>query len=222
MAKKQFKFFVGEVDSNGQYTGYRLAFKPNLATPRAFNDGDTEKYDLTLIVPKTDKAGIKRIKDAVNGAIDATDWSAKAKQQVKKTAFEDADGFGEYALLKDGDARNERAEDEGATTYDQRAGCYTLKLTRKASFGPPIVVDADAQPIPSMSIEGAIMAGYWVNVQAIIYCYDYQGKKGVSIQFDAVQVVKADDVFGQSNPFEAVEIEPVEVDSSGDSQEVFE
>ena len=37
MAKNQNKFFLGNLDATGQYTGYRLAFKPNIAEARAFN-----------------------------------------------------------------------------------------------------------------------------------------------------------------------------------------
>lgn len=213
MAKQQNKFFLGNKDAAGQYIGYRLAFAPNIAEARAFNEGDTKKYDVTLLIPKTDKAGIKRLQDAVNAAIDATDWSAKAKQQVKKVAW-DTDAYNDYSILKDGDARNERSAEEGANTYEQRAGHYTVKLTRKESFGPVGCYTADAQKIPDIEKAGAFMAGYWVNVNANVYCYDFNGKKGVSLQFDAVQLVKEDEIFGVENPFEVVEVEGTSFDEA--------
>lgn len=205
MAKNQNKFFLGNLDATGQYTGYRLAFKPNIAEARAFNEGDTPKFDVTLLIPKTDKAGLKRLRDAVDAAIDATDWSAKAKQQVKKVAW-DTDAFNDNSVIKDGDAKNERAAEEGASTYEQRAGHYTVKLTRKESFGPVGCFNADAVKIPEIEKAGAFQAGYWVNVSAQVYCYDFNGKKGVSLQFDAVQLIREDDIFGMDNPFSAVEV----------------
>jgi len=205
MAKNKNAFFIGDL-KEGQFVGYRLAFAPNLAEARGFNEEDNRKFDVTVLIPKTDKAGIKRIKDAINGAIDKTDWSAAAKTQVKKTAW-DFDAYNDYCIMKDGDAKNERAKDEEKTEYTQRDGHYTLKATRKESFGPPTVVDKDAEPIPGIELKGAIQSGYWVNVSANVYCYDFNGKKGVSLQFDAVQLVKEGEIFGQSNPFEAIDIE---------------
>jgi len=202
MAKTK-SFFVGDV-KGGQHVGYRLFFG-DLAEARGFNDDDKRKYSLTVLIPKEDKAGIKRVKDAVKAAIDSTDWSAKAKAQVLKTAFDDDNGYNDYAILKDGDLWNARAVDEGKEAYPQREGHYTLKMSRKESFGPPAVVDADANPIPAMHIDGEVQRGYWINVNAQVYCYDFQGKKGVSMQFDAVQKVREDEVFGQSNPFEPVD-----------------
>lgn len=219
MAKQKNAFFIGDL-KEGNRLGYRLAFNPNLAEARGFKSATGEesarKFDVTVLIPKTDKAGIKRIKDAVNKAIDSTDWSAAAKAQVKKVAW-DFDAYNDYCVMKDGDEKNARAKDEEKTEYEQRAGHYTLKATRKDSFGPPSVVNANAEPIPSIELKGAIQAGYWVNVSANVYCYDFNGKKGASIQFDAVQLVKEDEIFGQSNPFEALDIEPEVVETDGES-----
>jgi len=212
MAKTK-SFFIGDL-KGGQYTGYRMFFG-DLAEPRGFSEDAAKKYSVTVLIPKTDKAGIKRIKDAVTAAVNATDWSEKAKKQVLKTCF-DEDAYNDYAILKDGDAWNERAAEEGKEPYPQREGHYTVKCSRKDSFGAPAVFDADASPIPVIQIAGEIQRGYWINVNAQVYCYDFNGKKGAAMQFDAVQKVREDEIFGQTNPFESLDLDGDEDDVFGD------
>ena len=53
-------------------------------------------------------------------------------------------------------------------------------------------------------IDAIIQPGYHVNVQMSAYCYS-KPKFGVTLQLQAVQLVKEDAVFGRENPFGAVE-----------------
>ena len=55
--------------SNTQITTGKVRFSYcNLFTPRAVQDGAKPKYSVTLLIPKTDKFTIQKIKTAIDAA----------------------------------------------------------------------------------------------------------------------------------------------------------
>ena len=177
---------------------------PNLAEAKAFVEGTEGKFNIKMLIPKDDKEFVKNFKEWVKIQIDATDWSATQKKQVFKTAFDSDNGYNDNCALKDGDHVNARRVDEDKDPYDFYAGHYLISANRKGSFGPPLVVGTNAESILLPNIKSEIVGGYWVNVQVGSYCYS-KPKAGVSIQLLAVQKIKEDVAFGQTNPFDVLE-----------------
>lgn len=181
---------------------YRCMY-PALVSPKGF-EGSDPKYGITLLIPKSDKAGAKLIMDFVESQVGATNWKPTVKAQVKKVAKDNSDGYKDNAILKDGDKLNERREGEDKAPLDAYYNHYRLTLKRTASFGAPLVVDENAEPVDSMLLADTVKSGYWVKVQIQAYCYP-SPKPGVTLQLLGVQFIKEDEVFGQTNPFEAVD-----------------
>lgn len=179
---------------------------PSLAEPKAF-EGQTEeqaKYGIKFLIPKSDKETVALLKTYVNDTIAAhPKWPATVKKQVQKIAF-DVDPYTDNAILKDGDALNQRREDEGKEKLPAYEGHFVVGAKRNRKIGPPTVVDAKAQNIPQGLIAGEIQSGYWVNLALASYCYD-KPKQGITLSLNAVQLVKQDEVFGSESPFEALE-----------------
>ena len=192
----------------------RRCVYPTLAAPKSFTGEEASaKYNIKLLIPKTDKEFVANFKEWVKNQIASTDWTEALKKQVFKNAFNSDDGQNDNCVLKDGDHVNTRREAEGKDMVEAYAGHYIISANRKGSFGPPLVVNADSSNMTPEMIEAEIVGGYWINTQVSAYCYP-KPKPGVSIQLQAVQKVKNDEPFGRENPFDALEVEDVaDVDS---------
>lgn len=177
---------------------------PNLHEPKAFTEGDLGKYSTKFVIPKSDKAQIKKLTDAIKAAIKGADgWSAAVKTQVQKTAL-DQDPYNDYCIIKDGDEINARRVDEGKEAQEAYAGNIVVGASRSPKIGPPTVVDKDNNNIPVGLIAGEIIGGYYINVQVEVYCYS-KPKQGCTLSLQAVQKVSEAERFGASSPFEALE-----------------
>jgi len=179
---------------------------PALDAPKMFKGQEEKdaKYSITLLIPKSDKGAHKALVDFIKEAVNATDWKKPAKDAALKAALDHDNGFNDYAIVKDGDAILSRRADEGKEPIEGYAECWVVKASKKGSFGAPGVYGMDAEPMQPGAIKASIAAGYWVNAAVSCYCYD-KPKVGVSLQLSAVQLVKRDIPFGDTNPFEAVE-----------------
>ena len=193
---------------------YRCVF-PTLAEPKSFVEGDAGKYGIKILIPKSDKAGYKKVLDFITESVnECGEWKAPVKAQVIKTAKDFDGGTNDNAILKDGDLINDQRVNQDKTPVEAYAGNWVISASRKASFGAPLVVGKDAAQIPAAMIDAIIQPGYHVNVQMSAYCYS-KPKFGVTLQLQAVQLVKEDAVFGRENPFGAVESEESEDGEEG-------
>ena len=188
---------------------YRCVF-PTLGEPKSFAEGDAGKYSIKVLIPKTDKAGYKKALDFITESVnECGEWKAPVKAQVIKTAKDFDNGLNDNCVLKDGDLINEQRVNQDKSPVEAYKGHWVISAGRKASFGAPLVVGKDAQQIPAAMIDAMIQPGYHVNAQVSAYCYS-KPKFGITLQLQAVQLVKEDEVFGRENPFEAVETEESE------------
>lgn len=178
---------------------------PALDTPRAAKgvEEGKAKYSVTMLVPKKDKVLVKQIEDLIKESVNAMNWKAPVKQRVIQTAL-NVDPSNKFCALKDGDKVNERRAEEDKTLYDFYAGQRILKVTKKASFGAPGVYGADAKPIPQIEIAQEITSGDWIKAQIQVYCYEFNGEYGCTLQLLAVQKVRKGEALGNYNPFDAV------------------
>lgn len=140
--------------------------------PAAIEEGQDKKYSASLIIPKSDKATIKRINDAIDAA----------KQQGKASKFGGKIPANLKLPLRDGD--NERPEDEAY------AGCYFLNASAKTKPG---IVDKNRQPILA---QDEVYSGCYGFVSITFYPFDKAGNKGVAVGLNHIMKAKDGEPLG--------------------------
>lgn len=142
----------------------------HLWEPQAVN-GSEPKYSVSLIIPKTDKATIKAIKDAIE----------IAKQE----------GIGKFGgklpanlklPLRDGDI--ERPDDEA---YKDS---YFINCNSKDQ---PQIVDRKVQPILDRN---EFYSGCYGRASISIYAYNVNGNRGIAASVNSVQKTRDGDSLG--------------------------
>lgn len=128
----------------------------------AINEGDEEKYSVSLIIPKKDKDQVRKIEAAIEAARQAgkSKWGGKIPAKLKLP-------------LRDGD--EERPDDEAYK------GSYFLNANCKTKPG---VVDADVQPILD---QDEFYSGCWGRASITFYPFDVSGNKGIACGLNHVQ-----------------------------------
>lgn len=131
--------------------------------PRAMTEGATPKYSVSLIIPKSDKKTLDKIKAAIASAIEegkTSKWGGKIPKNLKTP-------------LRDGD--EEREEDE---VY---AGSMFLSAN---SSNKPGIVDADLNTIMDKS---EFYSGCYGRASINFYPFDSNGSKGVACGLNNLQ-----------------------------------
>ena len=150
----------------------RLSFL-NVFTPRAFGDSEP-KYSATLLIPKSDKATLKKINAATDAAKKA--WLQSGKKlppNIKST-------------LHDGDGLRPSGEEFG----EECKGCYVITVSSK---NPPTVVYNDKTPILDPH---QIKSGDYGYAIINFYVYDYNGTKGVSAGLNGIMKLEDGEPLG--------------------------
>lgn len=126
----------------------------NVHQPVSMNGSDL-KYSLSIIIPKSDKEAIKKVKDAVQKAIDENKdkFGGKVPNNLKTP-------------LRDGDV--DREEDEA---YE---GAYFVNANSKVKPG---IVDADVNPVLDQS---EFYSGCYGRVSLTFYAYNVNGNRGIA------------------------------------------
>lgn len=147
----------------------------NVWEPKAINDG-TPKYSVSLIIPKSDTATIKKIEAAIEAAYKEGEAKLKGNGRsvpalsVLKTP------------LRDGDA--ERPDDE---TY---ANAYFVNAN---SATAPGIVDADRQPIIDRS---EVYSGVYGRASINFYAFNSNGNKGIACGLNNLQKLRDGEPLG--------------------------
>ena len=140
-------------------------------------DSGTLKFTMEVLIPKTEKAFLQRVKTAILRAAE-TKWGEKGKKIV--------DGLGKDHPVKDGaSSKNELAHE-----------CYILsaKSERKVN-----VVYANLDPIIDPD---EIYYGCIVRAAINFYAFDFKGKKGIAVGLNSVMKVRDGKTGGTSDPAE--------------------
>jgi hypothetical protein len=147
----------------------RLSFV-NIFKPVVGMDGGEPKYSVCLLIPKTDKATVKKIKDAVEAAkADGISlWGGKVPGNLKTP-------------LRDGDA--ERAD------RPEYAGMYFMNVSSKKKPG---VVDANRNDIDD---ESEVYSGCYGRASINFYAYSNRSK-GVGAGLNNIQKIADGERFG--------------------------
>lgn len=160
----------------------RISFA-NIWTPKSINGSD-EKYSLSAIIPKSDKATLTKIHKAIEAAKEAgkAKWGGKIPANLKTP-------------LRDGDI--DRPDDEAY------ADAMFLNANSKDA---PQIVDRKVQPILDAMECGS---GDYCNVSINFYPYSAGGNRGVAAGLGNIQLIKRGDRLAgkasASSDFSAIE-----------------
>jgi hypothetical protein len=139
--------------------------------PVAIQEGQDKKYSASLIIPKSDKATLAKINDAITAAKEA----GKAKFGGKIPA-------NLKTPLRDGDV--ERPED------DAYANAYFINASAKTKPG---IVDAGVQPIMDQS---EMYSGCFGKASITFYAFNTSGNKGIACGLNHLMKVKDGESLG--------------------------
>lgn len=139
----------------------------NIFKSRAFQADQDAKFSICLLIPKEDKATLKKIKAAIDEAIQegiSTKWNGKKPANIKLP-------------LRDGD--EERADE--APEY---AGMMFLNAN---STQKPGIVDKDLNEILDPD---EVYSGCWGRASINFYPFSVNGNKGIGVGLNNVQKLK--------------------------------
>lgn len=159
--------------ANKVITGLVRLSYVNIFKSRAFHEGDDAKYSVCLLIPKSDKATLKKIKAAIEEATQegiSSKWGGKRPANLRTP-------------LRDGD--EERAEE--AEEYE---GMYFLNAT---SNNKPGIVDKDLNEILDPE---EVYSGCWGRASINFFPYDAKGNKGIGAGLNNIQKIKDGEPLG--------------------------
>lgn len=155
---------MSTLNKNQVVTGEcRLSFV-NLFEPKAMNDGETPKYSVTAIIPKTDTKTVEAIKVAIQAAAEngaQKHFGGRVPTAVNHT-------------FKDGDTEVDDMGDLKNIKYPEYKGCYYIRLSSKF---PPKVLNANRQEIIDPT---EVYSGMYGRVSMTFFAYSGDGRRGVS------------------------------------------
>ena len=150
----------------------------HLLEPYAMTPGAEAKYSVMLVIPKTNKKTIKKIRDAQKYVFDQ-----------KKSEFFKGLNFNQVKqTLRDGD---DLQDISGLSSTEILENCYFMNVSNKRK--PQIVgtqrdTDNNFKPLNNESDE--IYSGMYGRVGITFFAYSKAGNKGISASLDNVQKVK--------------------------------
>ncbi|PLR84684.1 DUF2815 domain-containing protein [Bacillus canaveralius] len=139
--------------------------------PHAIEEGQEPKYSVCLLIPKSDKETLKKIKAATEAAkqAGASKWGGKIPANLKTP-------------LRDGD---EEREDQ-----EEYAGHYFINCSSKTKPG---VVDQNVQPILDST---EVYSGCYGRASINFYAFNTAGNKGIACGLNNLQKLADGDYLG--------------------------
>lgn len=174
-------------------------FKPR--QPSAGQDGDP-KYSVMLLIPKSDKDTLARLRAAEQTAL--INGAATLGLKDASSAVLGQRGLSP-SIIKDADA------DGTAEDYPEREGHFYMTVNAQVTFTPQ-VVDRNVQPILDQS---EVYSGVYAKVSLNAFAYKRPEKKGISFGLGNVQILGGGESLAGGRPASSdFEAEPEE---DGDS-----
>lgn len=162
----------------------------HLFEPYAQNPEQDPKYSVTILVPKSDKATVKKIQAAQKAALEAgkeKKFGGRIPSNWKNT-FRDADSD---------------EEEETLEKNPEYAGHYFMSVSNKTKPG---VVDQNVQPILDAT---QVYSGCYARVSMNAFAFNTQGNRGVSFGLNHVQFLADGEPLGNvskaEDDFDSVE-----------------
>lgn len=147
----------------------------NIFRSRSFREGQDAKYSICLLIPKEDKAGIAKIKAAMDEAVQEgirSKWGGKMPKNL-------------HLPIRDGDA--ERADE--APEYE---GMMFLNATSQTKPG---IVDRDLNEILDPE---EVYSGCWGRASINFFPYDSNGNRGIGVGLNNIQKLKDGERLGSA------------------------
>ena len=151
--------------------------------PYAYQPGQEEKFQVTILVPKTDMDTINRINAAIEAAKQrgvSDKWNGVCPPIVPTPVY-DGDGV---------------RPSDGMAFGPECKGHWVFTASAKADY-PPEVVDANLNPIINQS---EIYSGIYARVNVNFFPYAFGGKKGIGCGLGPVQKLADGEALGGSAP----------------------
>ena len=145
---------------------------PNVFTPRAAAAGQAEKYSVTALIPKSDKATKQKI-DAIIREI----YEEKKNSTFKGLLLEEI-----QTPMHDGDGRKPK----GGAYGEECKGCWVLSTGSKNKpgvVGPERGADGKYAPCTDQT---KVYAGCFGRLAINFYAYDVSGNKGIACGLNGV------------------------------------
>jgi len=167
----------------------RLSYA-HLFKPVALSDDQDPKYSVCLLIPKNDKATLKKINAAIEAAKQSGSslWGGKVPNNLK-TPIRDGD-----------DERPDQPEYEN---------CYFINASSKTAPG---VVDKDVQPILDST---EVYSGCYARASVNFYAFNKAGNRGIACGLNNIQKLADGDYLGGRSRAED-DFEPIEDDDDLD------
>jgi len=146
--------------------------------PHSIEEGQDKKYSVSLIIPKSDKQTLSKIKAAIDAAKEAgkIKFGGKVPANLKTS-------------LRDGDI--DRPEDENY------AGCYFINANAKTKPG---IVDKNVNPILD---QDELYSGCYGRASITFYAFNTSGNKGIACGLNNLQKLKDGEPLGGRSSAEA-------------------
>lgn len=148
----------------------------NIFEPRASQDGGDPKYSVTLLIPKTDKTTMGKIREAME----------EARQNFCAKNGNTALPAKPTNTLHDGDGQKDNGDDYGP----ECKGHYVMTVSSKDR---PVIVDAARNEILDRT---EVYSGCYGRAAINFYGYNSHGKKGISAGLLSVQKLTDGEPFG--------------------------
>ena len=172
---------------------FRLAF-PALFEPRPAPGNENKlTYSAIMLFAKKNADGtdndMKWLKDHYT-KVALTQWPGLAVPKPQRDAkwAEKFPGCPRSLTLPiaDGDSDN-------AAAWEGFAGNWYVRIARNEKVGAPVVVGPDGKVLTEPT---RVYGGVWARAKIAAFTWSFQGKNGVSIGMEGVQVLRDDDAFG--------------------------
>lgn len=160
----------------------RLSYA-HLFKPYAYQPGQEEKYQVTVLIPKTDTATMGRINAAIEAAKQKginDKWNGQCPP-ILNTPVYDGDGV---------------RPSDGLPFGAECKGHWVFTASAKAEY-PPEVVDKMGNPIINQS---EVYSGMYGRVNVTFFPYMFGGKKGIGCGLGPVQKLRDGEALGGSMP----------------------
>lgn len=171
---------MADMNSTRVVTGkVRFSFV-NAFEPKAFGEGQTPKYSVMLLIPKSDVGTVERIKKAIDAAAQKglmTKFGGKLPAVLKTT-------------LKDADKDTDQDGELFATKWDYTKGHYIINVSSKIQ---PQVVDENLNPIINPS---EFYSGCYGRASINFFAYNNNGNKGISAGLNNLQKLEDGEPLG--------------------------
>ena len=155
----------------------------HLFKPYAYQQGQEEKYQVTVLIPKSDVNTKARIDAAIEAAKQkgiSEKWNGVCPPIVATPVY-DGDGV---------------RPSDGMEFGPECKGHWVFTASAKADY-PPEVVDSQGNPIINQS---EVYSGMYGRVNVTFFPYMFGGKKGIGCGLGPVQKLEDGEVLGGSVP----------------------